>query len=160
MMVFSPATALPSISSTLPPMRRVRLPPSVSTSISHVWGPLCRQSKSAVMLPPKVSAAAIGVWRFSGNVSVAPVRCTGAGKISVRIDRALMPGSNTPMPPASNTQSWPGCHLRTSSRHVIWARVTRRCASHAFAPATPCAMRLCHVANRDTPLASAKACSA
>jgi hypothetical protein len=64
------------------------------------------------------------------------------GRISVRIDSALMPGSKTPMPPGSNTQSCPGCQRRTSSRQVMWARVT------VLPPARPCRRdRMRHAAN-------------
>ena len=48
------------------------------------------------------------------------------GKILVAIEKALMPGSNTPNPPGSQIHCWPGCHLWTSSCQRIVHRL--RCA--------------------------------
>ena len=127
-------------------MRSAIRPRSVSKSMSQVCGPVWRQSRSIVIPCEKASRAAMGVWQFAGMSRSAPVRCTGAGRISVRMESALMPGSNTPMPPGSNTQCWPGCHLRTSSRQVTWPPRMTAEASRALAAATPCAIRLCQVA--------------
>ena len=41
------------------------------------------------------------------------------------IDRALMPGSNTPSPPACQIHSWLGCQRRTSSFQLIATAVGR-----------------------------------
>ena len=46
----------------------------------------------------------------------------GVGNIRVAIESALIPGSKTPKPPASQIHSWPGCHLRTSSSHEMARR--------------------------------------
>ncbi len=74
------------------------------------------------------------------------------------MDRALMPGSNTPRPPGAKIQSCPGCQTRTSSRHSMWTRRMVLSASHARAGSTPAAWRECQVANRVRPAFSA--CSA
>lgn len=49
----------------------------------------------------EVNCAAIGAWRFSGTCSVAWRKWNACGRIAVTIGSALMPGSNTPMPPGS-----------------------------------------------------------
>ena len=105
-------------------------------------------------------SAAIGAARLAGRCSVAPVRNTGRGMICVRIESALIPGSNTPSPPGSQIHACPGCHTRTSSRQVIATLSIRRSASHAFAGATPAAKRECHAVNSDAPTRSACASNA
>ena len=47
----------------------------------------------------------------------------------VAIDSALMPGSNTPKPPASKIQAWPGCQTRTSSFQMMVTLLIVRPAS-------------------------------
>ncbi len=59
--------------------------------------------------------AAIGESQLSGKVSAALRTKTGVGMISVRIDRALMPGSKTPKPPAVQIHFWPGCQRRVAA---------------------------------------------
>ena len=83
-----------------------------------------------------------------------------AGTIRVRIDRALMPGSKTPRPPACQIQVWPGCHLRTSSFQVTTRLLSLLPASQAFAGATMAASRECQLAWSETPALRASASSA
>lgn len=84
-------------------------PASVSATMSQLCLPVWRQSNSAARSRPlaseKVMDAAMGASRFSGNSSVAAVMKTGRGRIWVTMDSALMPGSNTPRPPACQIQS-------------------------------------------------------
>ena len=62
-----------------------------------------------------------------GNAELGRARRTAPpGKILVAIEKALMPGSNTPNPPGSQIHCWPGCHLWTSSCQRISHRL--RCA--------------------------------
>ena len=77
--------------------------------------------------------------------------------MAVAMDRALIPGSNTPRPPACHTQSWCGCQWRTSSRQTISTLASLRPFSQSAAGATPGASRECQEANRVTPLVSATA---
>ena len=74
------------------------------------------------------------------------------------IDSALMPGSNTPRPPASQIQAWPGCQWRTSSFQATRIERTVVPARNARAASTAGACRECQLANRVTPLA--RACAA
>ena len=64
------------------------------------------------------------------------------------IDRALMPGSKTPSPPAFQIHAWPGCQRRTSSRQTTSTDFSFRAEAHARAGSTPAAWRECQVANR------------
>ena len=105
--------------------------------------------------PVIARSAAIGVWRFSGTRSRARSSRNGPGRISVRMERALMPGSKTPKPPGSQIQAWPGCQRRTSSFQAMWTERTARSASQALAGATAGAKRECQVAKRPAPLARA-----
>src|SRR3954447_12714383 len=145
------ATVLPSIAMILPPRDSVIRPWSISTRISQLCGPVWRKSNSAATGRPSmsvsVSFAAIGAWQLAGKASSAAVTNTGFGRILVRIDSALMPGSNTPSPPGSQIQACPGCQTRTSSFQLILTEVIRRAASHARAGSTAGAWRECQVAN-------------
>ena len=126
------------------------------TSISHTSPPLCRQSNSARISPPsKISVAAIGASALAGNSSSAPRRIAGSGRMQVTIDSALIPGSNTPKPPASKIQVWPGCHLRTSSFQLTNSRVTVCPASIRAACSTASLYCECHVVNKTRPEAAA-----
>ncbi len=69
------------------------------------------------------------------------------GRMRVRIDSALMPGSNTPRPPGSKIQACPGCQTRTSSFQVILTDVIFRPASNCRAGSTAGAKRECHAVN-------------
>ena len=76
--------------------------------MSQVCGPVWRQSKSALISPPpsrvKSIFAAMGVSRLLGTLSIALVTKKD-GRMAVAIDKALIPGSNTPRPPGLHTQS-------------------------------------------------------
>jgi hypothetical protein len=58
------------------------------------------------------------------------------GRMWVTIDRALMPGSNTPKPPARQIQSWFGCQRRTSSFQLMEADLIFVVARKARAAST------------------------
>jgi len=58
------------------------------------------------------------------------------GQDAGHIERALMPGSNMPRPPACQIHGWPGCQTRTSSFHVIIAARILRPASQMRAGST------------------------
>src|SRR5579884_2197881 len=96
------------------------LPSAVCTVMVHSSPSVRRQSRlpetgpSACGLPNAISTA-IGVCASEGTLSSADCTNSGPGKILVAIENALMPGSNTPKPPACQIQVCPGCHLRTSS---------------------------------------------
>ena len=96
-------TMRPSIASLAPPLDSSIWPASVSAMMSQLCGPVCSQSRSiGDRLPSAVRNsiwAATGASRFSGKSSVAAVMNIG-GRMCVAIDSALMPGSNTPKPPA------------------------------------------------------------
>ena len=118
---------------------------------SQVCGPVWRQSKSALKAaPPSTtpsSFAAIGASQLDGNDKSASRRKNG-GRTRVTIDRALMPGSKTPSPPAFQIHAWPGCQRRTSSRQTTSTDFSFRAEAHARAGSTPAAWRECQVANR------------
>src|ERR1700712_2562580 len=95
--------------------------------------------------------AAIGDWQLPGTLKPADSTNKAPGNRSVTMDKALMPGSNTPSPPACQIQLCPGCHLRTCS-----FQSTRTCfrvlpASHCFALKTPGAKRECQANKPLTP---------
>ena len=56
--------------------------------------------------------------------------------MAVTMDKALMPGSNTPNPPASQIHRCPGCQTRTSSRQTFAAERMRLPSSQARAGPT------------------------
>ena len=122
-------------------------PSSVSTSMSQVCGPSCRQSKSAVTLPEKVSCAAIGVWRLAGKLQ------RGRGqmdrqrqdlgqdrqRVDAGIEDAHAAGLEHPV-----LAGMPFPHILAPGDV---GAVARSCpASQALAGATAWAMRLCQVA--------------
>ena len=123
-----------------PPPESVSGPRSVSTTMSQLCGPVWRKSNSAVdrqavdigqrQVAPQ---SAPGDW--PGKTSSAAVTNSGCGRILVRIESALMPGSNTPSPPGSQIQPCPGCQTRTSSFQLMCTELMRHAASH-------CARRL------------------
>ncbi len=84
--------------------------------------------------------------------SSAPATDSGASRIAVAIEKALMPGSSTPKPSAVHIHSWPGCQRRTSSFQVMTSSASRRPASLRRASSTAALKRECHVAKRLTPL--------
>ena len=141
------------------PRRRageVEAPRSVSTVMSQVCGPVCRQSSSRLdreALRPRSSPPRrrSGSARSPASTSRAESTVNGPGRISVRIERALIPGSKTPKPPGCHIQAWFGCQWRTSSFQTIATLRTPCAASHAFARATPGAKRECQVAKRTAP---------
>ncbi len=60
-----------------------------------------------MLAPPsvsKVTSAAIGAAQLVGTNRLAVVANRGCGTILVRIEMALIPGSNTPKPPACQIQ--------------------------------------------------------
>ena len=80
--------------------------------------------------PPRICSArlaAIGASRLAGNASSADVTNSGCGRMRVRIESALMPGSNTPSPPGSKIQACPGCQTRTSSFQLMRTELILRC---------------------------------
>ena len=83
--------------------------------------------------------------RFDGKRSSAACSSSGAGRMRVSTDSALMPGSNTPMP-GSQIHAWPGCQTRTSSFQWQVTRVMRLSSSQRRAGSTPAASRECQVA--------------
>lgn len=91
----------------------------------------------------KSTRAAIGAAHLLEMSSSAPCTSNGRGRMRVAIGKALMPGSNTPKPPGSQVQCWPGCQTRESSRRVILALRMVRATSHARASSTPAAKREC-----------------
>ena len=108
------------ISLSPPASRRTEVPSVVSIVIVHSSPSLRRQSRLAWSGPSasgleKIISAAIGVCAFAGTWSSADFTNRPPGKILVAIEKALMPGSNTPKPPGSHIHCWPGCHLCTSS---------------------------------------------
>ena len=139
-----PSSRRPSslrISFAPPSSRRTIVPSPVSTVIVHSSPSLRRQSSLARSGPSasgleKTISAAIGVWAFSGICSSADWTNRPPGKIFVAIDKALMPGSNTPNPPGAQIHCWPGCHLWTSSCHWISIDLMRLPASAAAAAST------------------------
>jgi len=90
------------------------------------------------------NSAAIGACWFSGNDSVAVSTQTSSASTSVRIDSALMPGSNTPKPPGSQIHCCPGCQWCTSSFQTMRAPVSGRVRAHSRAASTLAAKRECH----------------
>src|SRR5215813_9038189 len=110
--------------------------------MSQLCGPVWRKSNSAAIGTPVASDrarfAAIGAWRLAGKESSADVTNTGSGRMRVRIESALMPGSNTPNPPGSQIQAWPGCQTRTSSFQMICTDEMRRGASQLRAGRDGC----------------------
>src|SRR5690606_2462299 len=76
-----------------PPFESSRRPVSVSISISHVCGPVCRKSNSALTGTPsgpcRLKRAAMGVSQFEGKESSASLRIRGRGRMRVRMDSAL-----------------------------------------------------------------------
>ena len=75
------------------------------------------------------------------------------------IESALMPGSNTPNPPGSQIQAWPGCQTLTSSFHSTTTDLIWRLARKARAGSTAGAKRECQVANSVRPVCRAAATS-
>ncbi len=71
--------------------------------------------------------------------------------ILVTIEKALMPGSNTPKPPGSQIHSWPGCQWRTSSFQFTNRRLTVLPASNRLASSTAALYCECQVVNRMRP---------
>ena len=122
----SRATSAPSMRIAAPPARSSSRPPSVSTVMSQVCGPSWRQSSSA---RDRIAAGA-GHREVGRDRGVAVLRedqarlssRNGPGRISVRIERALMPGSKTPKPPGCQIQACPGCQRRTSSFQTMCDR--------------------------------------
>ena len=75
----------------------------------------------------------MGASLLAGNCRSAFWMKTGSGMMQVTIDSALMPGSNTPKPPACQIHCWPGCQWRTSSFQVTRSRLISQPASAFFA---------------------------
>ena len=129
---------------------RRRCPRSAAPPGASRARPLTGKPCAAVI----AKSAAIGVSRFSGTTRRARSTTNGPGRISVRIDSALMPGSKTPKPPGSQIQAWSGCQRRTSSFQTMATERGGRVASQALASATAGAKRECQVAKRTTPAAA------
>ena len=146
----------------LEPDRRAVAGPTV---IVHSSPSLRRQSRLAWSGPSasgleKTISAAIGVCASSGTRSSADRTNRSPGKILVAIDKALMPGSNTPNPPGSQIHCWPGCHLWTSSCQWISSDLTRLPASALAAASTAALCCACQVVKRLTSCAWARQSSA
>ena len=92
------------------------------------------------------TCASVGDWRLAGTIRSAPSTQMPAGRISVRIEKALMAGSNTPKPPLASSQSCPGCHWRTFSRQAMCTLRILRVASQARAASTTSLSRECQAA--------------
>ena len=80
---------------------------------------------------------------------------TGRGMMRVTMDSALMPGSNTPKPPACQIHCWPGCQWRTSSFQVTSSIITRRSARKARVASTALLYCECQVVNSTRPARAA-----
>ena len=104
-------------------------PPCASAAFRHRLRPRCSSGFAAVQeievgvdrrraLVEQAKRRGDRRWRLVGTSNVARSTCMAPGRIRVRIDRQLMPGSNTPRPPASRIQFCPGCHTRMSSFQV------------------------------------------
>jgi hypothetical protein len=104
-------------------MESVTGPPSVSTiDVPALRAGLAEVEFGRDRQPLRIAerkAAAIGAARLAGNARSADVTNNGCGRMRVRIESALMPGSNTPSPPGSQIQACPGCQTRTSSFQLM-----------------------------------------
>ena len=88
-------------------------PSAVSTAIVHSSPSLRRQSRLAVSGPSACGLANSSRRRSvsahsSGKLRSADFTNRPPGKILVAIEKALIPGSNTPKPPGSQIHCWPG----------------------------------------------------
>ena len=108
--------------------------PALRTGLAEIELGRDRQARG---IGSSSSSAAIGASQLAGKPSSAAVTNTGFGRMRVRIDSALMPGSNTPSPPGSQIQSWPGCQTRTSSFQLMCTDLIRRAGQPLRAPARP-----------------------
>src|SRR5579871_1420617 len=103
---------------SLPPAASLMGPQSVVNSISQLGTPVCLKSSSTSMMTSPLRnpmIAAIGVSQLAGTNSIEDSGKIGSSMTCVKIDKALMPGSSTPKPPACHNQLCPGCQTRASS---------------------------------------------
>ena len=94
-----------------------------------------------------------GAQRLAG-VCISAVTRTRSPIIAVKIDKALMPGSNTPKPPRSSPilPRMPMAHIFLPAIETDFSCFD---AIQAFAAPTPAAKRECQLANKVTRLADA-----
>ena len=110
-----------------------------------------RAEIAAAVAGTKARSAAIGASRLAGNSRSAGLMKTGSGMMLVTMESALMPGSNTPKPPASQIHCWPGCQCRTSSFQVTRSRLTVQPARAFLASSTALLYCACQVVKTTLP---------